>query len=284
MSTVDITRVQRCAIYTRKSTDPQWDRDFNSIESQRDICAAYLTCQKHKGWGEVSQTDDDPGQSGVTLDRPALQTLLRDVEAGAIDVVIIYKIDRLTRSLADFVRLIDVFSRYQVSFVSVTQSFDTSDAMGRLVLNILLTFAQFERELIADRIRDKVAAMKRRGKHTGGPAPYGYDLVQRRLTVNAEEAAKVRSIFARYLELGSCHALCRELRAQGMKSKRWVSRSGRIRGGTLAGHGMIHHMLGNPIYIGRVPHKGESYPGEHEAIVDEQTWEAVQAQRVRQSA
>ena len=283
MSEIALTRCQRCAIYTRKSTDDRVDRDFNSIESQLDICAAYVTCQKHKGWTRVQQSYDDPGQSGATINRPALQRLLRDIEAGQIDVVIIYKIDRLTRSLADFIRLIEVLDRYQVSFVSVTQSFDTSDAMGRLVLNILLTFAQFERELIADRIRDKVGAMKRRGKYTGGTPPYGYDVVDRQLVVNHAEAAVVRHMYKRYLELGCYRALCVELLSAGLRAKVWTSRTGKVCGGKLASNGLIYHILQSPIYVGRVPHKDTSYPGEHEAIIDEATWAAAQALRARRS-
>jgi site-specific DNA recombinase len=276
MSPTTIHRVQRCAVYARKSTADEWDRDFNSIESQHDICSAYITCQLHKSWLELPHKYDDPGQSGGTLSRPALQRLLRDIECGEIDVVVIYKIDRLTRSLADFVRLVEVFDRYNVKFVSVTQTFDTSDSMGRLVLNILLTFAQFERELIADRIRDKVAAMKRRGKIVGGGPPYGYDIVNRRLVVNSAEAEQVKSIFRRFLEAGSCSALYRLLKAEGMRSKAYVTRAGHVRGGGPASQAMIYHMLKSPIYIGRVPHKGESYPGEHEAIIDQETWDAAQ--------
>lgn len=274
-----LKRAQRCAIYTRKSTDDRFDRDFNSIESQLDICSAYITCQQHKDWLQADSQYNDPGQSGGDLNRPALQRLMHDIELGRIDVVVIYKIDRLTRSLADFIRLIEVLDRYQVSFVSVTQSFDTSDAMGRLVLNILLTFAQFERELIADRIRDKVAAMKRRGKYAGGTPPYGYDVVDRRLIINQAEAEKVREIYSRYLEIGSYSKLCRQMKAEGLKSKQWVSRSGKVCGGKLASSGLVYHILGSPLYAGRVPHNDTSYPGEHQAIVDEDTWNAAQELR-----
>ena len=275
MSEVEITRDQRCAIYTRKSTDDRVDRDFNSIESQLDICSAYITCQRHKGWAKVAREYDDPGQSGATVERPALQRLLRDIESGQIDVIVIYKIDRLTRTLADFIRLIEIFDRHQVSFVSVTQSFDTSNAVGRLVLNILLTFAQFERELIADRIRDKFAAMKKRGKYAGGTPPFGYDVVDRKLIVNPAEAATVRHIYKRYLELGCYRALVIELLSQGLRTKVWTSRTGKLCGGKLASNGMIYHILKSPIYVGRVPHHETSYPGEHEAIVDESTWNAA---------
>ena len=267
----------RCAIYTRKSLEDQWDREFNSVESQRDICSAYITCQHHKGWRSLPESYDDAGYSGSTLHRPALQRLLQDIECGAIDVVVIYKIDRLTRSLADFIRLVQVFDQRRVKFVSVTQAFDTSDSMGRLVLNILLTFAEFERELIADRIRDKVAAIKRRGMINGGKAPYGYDIINRRLVVNPAEAKQVRSIFRRYLEVGSCSALSRQLNAEGMRAKVHVNRAGVVQGGGQVSNGMIYHILKNPTYIGRVPHNGDSHPGEHEAIVDVDNWEAAQA-------
>lgn len=277
MLATDIQRVQRCAIYTRKSTQDQWDREFNSIESQRDICSAFITCQEHKDWIKLPQPYDDSGQSGSSLGRPALQRLLRDIERGEIDIVVIYKIDRLTRSLADFLRLIEVFDCHGVKFVSVTQTFDTSDSMGRLLLNILLTFAQFERELIADRLRDKVAASKRRGKFNGGRPPLGYDLIDHRLIVNPEEAEQVRSIFRRFLEGGTCTSLSRQLKSEGVRGKVHVTRAGAVIGGQPASNGMLYHLLKNPIYIGRVPHKGNSYPGEHEAIIDEKAWHAAQA-------
>jgi DNA invertase Pin-like site-specific DNA recombinase len=281
MTVTTLPRVQRCAIYTRRSFEGDLDREFNSIESQRDICAAYITCQHHRGWARSPQSYDDAGQSGATLYRPALQRLLRDVERSEIDIVVIYKLDRLTRSLADFIRLIQVLDHYQVKFVSVTQSFDTSDSMGRLILNILLTFAQFERELLADRIRDKVAAIKRRGKVNGGRPPFGYDMVDRRLVVNPVEADLVRSIFRRYLEIGSSSGVTRWLIDKGIRAKIYVTRTGEVMGGGCATNGMVMHILKNPTYVGRVPHNGDSYPGEHQAIVDLETWEAVQALIVR---
>jgi site-specific DNA recombinase len=281
MSQLEQIRRRRCAIYTRKSTDERLDRDFNSLDSQREVCSAYVTSQRHKAWSELATRYDDAAQSGGTIDRPALQQLMRDIESNRIDVVVIYKIDRLTRSLADFVRLIDVFDRHQVSFVSVTQSFDTSDSMGRLVLNILLTFAQFEREMIADRIRDKAGAMRRKGKHTGGTPPYGYDVVDRRLVVNPVEADKVRSIYQRFLALGSYQAVQRELKAEGFCNKRWTTRAGKVRGGTPASNGMIYNLLGNPLYIGRVFYGGSFYEGEHDAILTEETWQAAAAAALR---
>lgn len=279
MNTAMTGRVQRCAIYTRKSGEHPWDREFNSIESQRDICTAYILCQQHRNWAQVSQCYDDAGQSGSTLDRPALKRLLHDISCGQVDIIVIYKIDRLTRSLADFIRLLEVLDRYHVKFVSVTQSFDTSDSMGRLVLNILLTFAQFERELIADRIRDKVAAMKRRGQHVGGGPPIGYDVVDRRLVINPTEAEQVRTIFRLYLQHQRYSTVYLECRRLGLRGKVWKTRAGKIKGGNLASNGQIYHVLSNPIYAGRVPHNDTSYPGEHEAIIDQETWDAVQALR-----
>ncbi|NJR80267.1 recombinase family protein [Sphingomonas corticis] len=276
-------RARRCAIYTRKSTDERLDRDYNTLESQRDVCSAYIRSQRHKGWLELGELYDDPAQSGGTLVRPALQRLMADIERGAVDVVVIYKIDRLTRSLGDFVRLMDLFERYEVSFVSITQSFDTSDSMGRLVLNILLTFAQFEREMAADRIRDKVAAMKRRGKWTGGPPPFGYDVVDGRLIPNAAEAETVNRVYRRFLELGSYVALRRELQEEGLRTKTWTNRKGVVTGGGVVSSGMVYNMLASRFYVGEVPHHGESFPGEHEAIVDRALWEEVQALRARRA-
>lgn len=283
MAQLEPIRRQRCAIYTRKSTDERLDRDFNSLDSQREVCSAYITSQRHKAWSELATRYDDAAQSGGTIDRPALQQLMRDIESNRIDVIVIYKIDRLTRSLADFVRLMDVFDRHEVSFVSVTQSFDTSDSMGRLVLNILLTFAQFEREMIADRIRDKAGAMRRKGKHIGGAPPFGYDVVDRRLVVNPPEADKVRSIYERFLALGSYQAVQRELKAERFCNKRWTTRAGKVRGGTPASNGMIYNLLGNPLYIGRVFYEGATYEGEHDAILSEEVWQEAAALRARRA-
>lgn len=276
-------RALRCAIYTRKSTDHHLERDFNSLESQREVCSAYITSQRHKGWTELPAVYEDAAQSGGNMDRPAMQDMMRDIEAGTIDVIVIYKIDRLTRSLADFVRLMDLLDRYEVSFVSVTQSFDTSDSMGRMILNVLLTFAQFEREMTADRIRDKFAAMRRRGKWTGGTHPLGYDVIEGKLIVNEAEAKQVRRVFERFVELGSYTAVKREVQAQGMLTKRWVNRKGLLTGGTPVSSGMIYHMLGNCLYAGRVAHGGEVFEGEHAAIVTEELWNASQELRTQRS-
>ncbi|MCL6699847.1 recombinase family protein [Sphingomonas sp. NSE70-1] len=222
---------KRCAIYTRRSVEPDPQQDFNSLEAQRAICAAYVTSQRHKGWLEISKSYEDSGRSGATLDRPALQGLMADIENGLVDVVVVYKLDRLTRTLLDFVRLIDFFERHGTVFVSITQNFDTADSMGRLILNVLLTFAQFERELASDRIRDKVRAMKQTGRWAGGPAPIGYDLRRRRLSVNEHEAEIVRNIFHRYIELKNMCRVYNECRDAGYTSKLWRTRAGKMVGG-----------------------------------------------------
>jgi DNA invertase Pin-like site-specific DNA recombinase len=236
-----------------------------------------------KGWSELSKTYEDSGQSGGSLERPALQDLIADIESGVVDLVVIYKIDRLTRSLTDFVRLVDMFDRYSVAFVSITQSFDTSDSMGRLILNILLTFAQFEREMIADRIRDSIAARKRRGKWTGGVPPYGYDVIDGKLVINEPEADTVRHIFRRFLELGSYTALRKEVFASGMRTKIRTNRQSKLIGGTPASSGMIYNMLACRFYVGEVPHFDEEYPGEQEPILDRDLWDRAQALRAQRS-
>lgn len=272
-------RSVHCAIYARKSIKEGLDQENNSIEVQREICSAYVRSQRHRKWTENPQRYDDGGYSGGNLERPALRQLLADVENGHIDVIVIYKLDRLTRSLADFIRLIDLLEQYGVTFVSVTQAFDTQDSMGRLVLNILLTFAQFEREMLADRIRDKMAAMKRAGRWTGGAPPYGYDVVKAKLIVNPSEAAIVREIFERYLQVASSEKLTNEFRARGLKAKCWINRRGEQSGGGLATRGMIYAMLGSPVYIGQFHFKGEVFKGQHEAIIDRDLWDRVQVLR-----
>jgi len=274
---------QRCAIYTRKSIDLGLERDFNSLEGQRAICSAYVTSQRHKGWVEASDHYDDGGYSGASLNRPQLQQLLGDIERGIVEVVVVYKLDRMTRTLLDFVRLMDFFERYGVTFVSITQNFDTADSMGRLVLNILLTFAQFEREMCADRIRDKILVTKQSGRWAGGPAPIGYDLIRRRLHVNADEASTVRRIFERYIKLENLTAVFKECRADDVRCKRWRTRAGRLVGGGPISKALVYHVLGNPVYLGQIRHRDQSYPGLHDAIIDQATWDAVQTIRAKQA-
>lgn len=274
----------RCAIYTRKSVIGQYDPEYNSTETQRDICSSYIRSQRHRGWRELPARYDDPGQSGGTLERPALQALVGDIERGHVDIVILYKIDRLTRSLRDFMKLLELFERYGVGFVSITQSFDTSDTLGRLVLNILLTFAQFEREMHADRISDKQLAMKRRGLWTGGIPPYGYDLVRGRLVINELEAAIVRRIFDRFIATKSYGTVRRELEANGIRSKTYVTKAGRRFGDTPIAHATIHHIIKNPFCVGDVPTRDGPMPGQHEPIIDRQTWQRAQDVRLERSA
>jgi len=269
----------RCAIYTRKSTEENLDSEFNSLDAQREAAEAYIASQRQEGWRAIPDRYDDGGYSGGTLERPALQRLLGDVEAGRIDCVVVYKLDRLSRSLLDFVRLIEVFERHQVSFVSVTQRFDTSTSMGRLMLNILLSFAQFEREIIGERIRDKVAATKRRGKYCGGMPVLGYDVdrERKRLVLNAQEAELVCHIFTRFVQCGSTTALAQELNEQGYLTKSWTTKQGIRRPGTPWNKAHLYRILNNPIYLGEVRHKGNRYPGEHEAIVPRSLWDQAHA-------
>jgi DNA invertase Pin-like site-specific DNA recombinase len=265
----------RCAIYTRKSTDEGLDSEFNSLDAQREAAEAYILSQRQEGWVALPNRYDDGGFSGGNLERPGLQRLLEDVEAGRVDCVAVYKVDRLSRSLLDFARLIEVFDRRTVSFVSITQQFNTTTSMGRLVLNILLSFAQFEREIIGERIRDKVAATKRKGMYTGGPPVLGYDVdrERKRLVVNPEEAELVRHIFARFLDTGCITKLVEELNAQGSVTKCWTTKQGITRVGKPWNKGYIYRLLNNPLYLGEVSHKQERYPGEHEAIVSRELWE-----------
>jgi DNA invertase Pin-like site-specific DNA recombinase len=274
---------KRCAIYTRKSVQRGLEQDFNTLEAQRAICSAYTSSQVHKGWKELAKHYDDGGESGSTLARPKLQELLGDIENGLVDVVLVYKIDRLTRTLLDFVRLADFFERYGVVFVSITQNFDTADSMGRLVLNILLTFAQFEREMLSDRLRDRVRACKQSGRWAGGPAPYGYDLSRRRLHVNPEEADRVKWVFGRYLEVQNLTQVFREARESGMRSKRWRTRAGHFTGGGPLTKSLINHILGNPIYVGDIRHRDETYLGLHAPIVERGIYDQVHAIRAAQA-
>src|ERR1700716_3274626 len=240
-----VPKPQRCAIYTRKSTEHNLDLEFNSLDAQREACEAYIKSQEHEGWRLVPDRYNDGGLSGASLDRPALQQLLADVRAGKITIVVVYKVDRLTRSLADFVKLVELFDEFRVSFVLITQSFNTSSSMGRLTLNVLLSFAQFEREVIGERVRDKISASKRKGIWVGGPIPLGYASVNKKLVVMPEEAETVRIIFRRYLELKSIGMLVGELDRDGLRTRRLVRPNGTVRGGGRFGPGPLAHMLKN---------------------------------------
>ena len=269
---------KRCAIYTRKSTEEGLEQSFNSLDAQREACAAYILSQKHEGWAELGDRYDDGGFSGGSMERPGLQQLLEDVRAGRIDVIVVYKVDRLTRALSDFAKMVDVFDGAGVSFVSVTQAFNTTSSMGRLTLNVLLSFAQFEREVTAERIRDKVAASKRKGMWMGGAIPLGYDVEDKALVVSPTEATAIRTIFAEYLALGSVRQLRARLDALGIVSKQRTNRFGRVSGGTTFSRGALYNILRNPIYIGKVRHKEELHEGLHESIIDDATWKLVQIQ------
>lgn len=271
------TKRMRCAIYTRKSTDEGLEQAFNSLDAQREACAAFILSQKHEGWTVLPTPYDDGGYSGGTLERPALKKLITDIEAGQIDVVVVYKVDRLTRALSDFAKLVEIFDRRGVSFVSITQQFNTTTSMGRLTLNVLLSFAQFEREVIGERVRDKIAASKRKGMWMGGTVPLGYDVKDRKLVVNRAEARIVGDIFQRYLRLKSVRALGEELATAGIKSKRRVRPDGTQYGHQRFSHGALYLLLQNRTYCGEITHKGHSYAGEHAAIVDKKLWDAVQA-------
>jgi DNA invertase Pin-like site-specific DNA recombinase len=267
----------RCAVYTRKSSEEGLEQGFNSLDAQREACQAYITSQKHEGWTTLRVLYDDGAYSGGTMDRPALQRMLDDIRAQEIDVVVVYKVDRLTRSLADFAKIVEVFDARGVSFVSATQAFNTTTSMGRLTLNVLLSFAQFEREVTGERIRDKIAASKKKGMWMGGQPSLGYDVRERKLVVNEAEAATVRHIFHRYLELGTVRALQADLAATGVVSKRRTASDGSPYGGQRFSRGALYLMLKNRIYRGEIIHKGKAFPGEHAAIVDEGLWRRVQS-------
>jgi site-specific DNA recombinase len=266
----------RCAIYTRKSSEDGLEQEFNSLDAQREACEAYIVSQRHAGWIAVPDMYDDGGLSGGTMERPALQRLLEDIKAGKVQIVVVYKVDRLTRSLADFAKIVDVLDAHNASFVSVTQQFNTTTSMGRLTLNMLLSFAQFEREIAGERIRDKIAASKRKGMWMGGNVPLGYDVMDRKLIVNETEASSVRLIFRRYAELGSVSLLRTELDRQGIVSKRREEAGGSLAGGKRFSRGALYLMLQNRIYRGEIVHQGAAYPGQHEAIVDPELWQVVQ--------
>jgi site-specific DNA recombinase len=272
-------KIVRCAIYTRKSTDEGLQQEFNSLDAQREAAEAFIASQKHEGWKLVPDHFDDGGYTGGNMDRPALKRLITAIEAKQVDCVVVYKVDRLSRSLLDFARMMELFDRHGVSFVSVTQQFNTTSSLGRLTLNILLSFAQFEREIISERTRDKMSAARKKGKWIGGHPVLGYDIDLRggRLMVSQDEADCVRAIFNLYLEHERLIPVLQELDARGWYNKRWTTAEGNIRGGKRFTKASLHGLLTNAIYTGMVNHKGELYDGEHEAIVDQRTWKRVQA-------
>ena len=279
MAKADLARTGstiRCAIYTRKSSDEGLEQEFNSLDAQREACEAYIVSQRHAGWIALSDMYDDGGLSGGTMERPALKRLLEDIQAGKVQIVVVYKVDRLTRSLSDFAKIVDIFDAHNASFVSVTQQFNTTTSMGRLTLNMLLSFAQFEREIAGERIRDKIAASKKKGMWMGGNVPLGYDVKDRKLIVSEPEASTVRLIFRRYAELGSVSLLRAELDRLGIVSKRREGAGGRLAGGQHFSRGALYLMLQNRLYRGDIVHQGEVYPGQHEAILDLELWQIVQ--------
>jgi len=263
--------ILHCAIYTRKSSEEGLDQDFNSLHAQREACEAYIASQKHEGWHIVKTHYDDGGFSGGNIERPALKQLLEDIDTGKVNAVVVYKVDRLTRSLTDFAKIIERFDKHTVSFVSITQQFNTTSSMGRLTLNVLLSFAQFEREVTSERIRDKIAASKKKGMWMGGFVPLGYDLKDRKLLINTSEAKNVQYIYRRYLERGCVRLLKEDLDKNGIYSKVRGEK-----GGCSFARGMLYKMLSNPIYIGQIRHKGTCHSGQHKAIIDQELWEQVQ--------
>jgi DNA invertase Pin-like site-specific DNA recombinase len=272
-----LKRRMRCAVYTRKSSEEGLDQEYNSIDAQRDAGHAYIASQRTEGWIAVADDYDDPAFSGGNMERPALKRLMADIEAGKIDVIVIYKIDRLTRSLADFSKMVEVFERQGVSFVSVTQQFNTTTSMGRLMLNVLLSFAQFEREVTGERIRDKIAASKRKGMWMGGIPPIGYDVANRRLIPNEAEAKTIAHIFQRFVELGSTTKLVKELRLDGVTSKAWTTQDGKVREGKPIDKGLIYKVLNNRTYLGELRHKELWYQAEHPPIITKSIWDDVHA-------
>lgn len=272
-----MAKTLRCAIYTRKSSEEGLEQNFNSLHAQREACEAYVLSQAGEGWIPIKTVYDDGGFSGGSIDRPGLKALMADIEAGRIDVVVVYKVDRLTRSLTDFAKIVDRFDAKGVSFVSVTQAFNTTSSMGRLTLNVLLSFAQFEREVTGERIRDKIAASKAKGMWMGGMLTLGYDAADRTLTINEPEAKVVQQIFHRYLELGSVNVLTRELEQQGVRSKSWISLDGKPMGGSVISRGSLFHLLRNRLYRGEIVHKDKVFPGLHPPIVSAELFDAVTA-------
>jgi len=279
--TQPVSTTVRCAIYSRKSTEEGLEQEFNSLDAQRESAEAYIASQKQEGWSCLAERYDDGGFTGGNMDRPALRRLMADIEAGKIDCVIVYKVDRLSRSLLDFARLVEIFEKHRVSFVSVTQQFNTASSMGRLVLNVLLSFAQFEREIIGERIRDKIAATRRKGKWAGGTPILGYDVDRLngspRLVANAREAGRVREIYQLYLSLGSLLPVVDELTHRGWKNKEWNTRKGGAKGGRQFDKGSLYALLTNPLYIGKIRHKSDLYQGQHEPLVAAEVFQKVQA-------
>jgi len=269
-------KLLRCAIYTRKSSEEGLEQEFNSLHAQRESCEAYVRSQQHEGWRLQKTAYDDGGFSGGSTDRPALQNLLTDIRAGRLDVVVVYKVDRLTRSLTDFSRIVETFEAHKVSFVSVTQSFNSTSSMGRLTLNVLLSFAQFEREVTGERIRDKIAASRKKGMWMGGHPPLGYDVRDRKLVVNAVETVTVRNIYEQYLKLGSVRDLAKHLATHGIRSKRWTTQKGVTQGGSPFSRGALYAILQNRLYLGEAVHKDKVYPGEHLPTVPRDLWGRVQ--------
>jgi site-specific DNA recombinase len=271
----------RCAIYTRKSTEDGLEQEFNSLDAQRDSGEAYIKSQAHEGWTCLSDRYDDGGFTGGNMDRPAVQRLLADIEAGRVDCVVVYKVDRLSRSLLDFARMMETFEKHKVSFVSVTQQFNTSTSMGRLVLNVLLSFAQFEREMISERTRDKIAAARRKGKWVGGMPLLGYNVVESKLVVDPDEAEQVRQIFGLYLEHEGLLPVVEELNSRGWLTKRWTTGKGTVRGGRVFDKNSLWYLLTNITYVGKLRYKEEVHAGEHEAIIDGELWQHVQSKLQR---
>jgi site-specific DNA recombinase len=267
----------RCAIYTRKSSEEGLEQEFNSLHAQREACEAFILSQKHEGWGALPARYDDGAFSGGSMERPALKQLLADIEAGRIDIVVVYKVDRLTRSLADFAKMVEIFDRHGTSFVSVTQQFNTTTSMGRLTLNVLLSFAQFEREVTGERIRDKIAASKRKGMWMGGLVPLGYRAKDRSLEIDESEVETVRTLFSLYVDLGNVRQVKEAADRLGLTTKRRLTAIGRSYGGCRFSRGAIYKILSNPVYVGEIVHKAERYPGAHLPIVDRETWGKVQS-------
>lgn len=270
------TVTKNCAIYTRKSTEEGLDQDFNSLDAQREACEAYIVSQRAEGWKVVNTQYDDGGYSGGNMERPALKALLEDIKAGKIQTIVVYKIDRLTRSLMDFSKLVEIFDEYDVTFVSVTQSFNTTTSMGRLTLNVLLSFAQFEREVTGERIRDKIAASKKKGMWMGGITPLGYEKIDKKLVPHPEQQQTVRYIFEQYLELGSVRQLKELLAQRKYRTTIRINRNGRKTGGQAYSRGHLYQILSNPVYIGKIKHKDKIYDGQHDSIIDDTLFEQVQ--------